>query len=82
MCLEFPGRITAVDAEGATVDTEGRLRRASTLLYPDVRVGEWVTVAAGTIIAQLSDEDAAAIRGELHAAIARSDARTETRSGT
>ena len=73
MCLEFPGRITAVDAGGATVDTEGRLRRASTLLHPDVRVGEWVTVAAGTIIARLSDEDAAAIRGELNAAIARSD---------
>ena len=72
MCLEFPGRITAVDADGAMVDTEGRLRRASTLLYPDVRVGEWVTVAAGTIIARLSDDDAAAIRGELHAAIARS----------
>ncbi|HSM38553.1 MAG TPA: HypC/HybG/HupF family hydrogenase formation chaperone, partial [Candidatus Limnocylindrales bacterium] len=72
MCLEFPGRITAVDAGGATVDTEGRLRRASTLLSPDVRGGAWVTVAAGTIIARLSDEDAAAIRRELNAAIARS----------
>lgn len=74
MCLEFPGQIIALDAEGATVDTEGRLRRASTLLYPDLQVGEWVTVAAGTVIGRLSDSEAADIRRELNAAIARADA--------
>lgn len=69
MCLAFPGRVAEVTAEGAMVDTEGRLRRASTLLHPDVRPGEWVLVAAGTIVQRLSDDEAAAIRGALQAAI-------------
>ena len=69
MCLAFPGRVTDVAPDGATVDTEGRLRRASTLLYPDVRSGDWVIVAAGTIVRTISDEEAQAIRHALLTAI-------------
>lgn len=71
MCLAFPGRVTEVAPDGALVSTEGRLRRASTLLYPDVRPGEWVIVAAGTIVRRLDDEEAEAIREALTAAIDR-----------
>jgi hydrogenase assembly chaperone HypC/HupF len=54
MCISFPGQVIAVDPSGAVVDSDGRRRRASTLLYPDVAVGDWVAVAAGTIVDRLS----------------------------
>ena len=62
MCVGFPGQVTAVDDLGATVKTLGRERRASTLLMPDVLVGDWVYVAAGTIVERLDPVEAAAIR--------------------
>lgn len=70
MCLGFPGLVVAVDTTGATVDTEGRRRRASTLLAPDLAVGEWVFVSAGTVIDRLAPEDVAFIRASLLAAMA------------
>jgi hydrogenase assembly chaperone HypC/HupF len=70
MCLGFPGLVVAVDATGATVDTEGRRRRASTLLAPDLAVGEWVFVSAGTVVDRLEPEEVAFIRASLLAAMA------------
>jgi hydrogenase maturation factor len=46
------------------VDNEGRRRRASALLMPDVAVGDWVYVAAGTVIDRV-DPQAAEQRNEL-----------------
>ena len=62
MCVGLPGQVTAVDDLGATVKTLGRERRASTLLMPDVLVGDWVYVAAGTIVERLDPVEAAEIR--------------------
>jgi hydrogenase assembly chaperone HypC/HupF len=62
MCVGFPGRVTAVDDLGATVQTLSRKSRASTLLLPDVAVGDWVYVAAGTIVERLDPAEAAEIR--------------------
>jgi hydrogenase assembly chaperone HypC/HupF len=64
MCIAFPGLVLAVDADGqgATVETEGRRRRASTFLVPDIAVGDWVSVAAGTIVDRLSREEAAEVQ--------------------
>lgn len=62
MCIEDPGRVVAIDAAGAVVDVGGRRRRASTLVMPDVAVGDWVTVAAGTIVDRLRPEEANEIR--------------------
>ena len=62
MCVGFPGQVTAIDDLGATVKTLGRERRASTLLLPDVLVGDWVYVAAGTIVERLDPVEAAEIR--------------------
>lgn len=70
MCVAFPSRVIAVDDAGATVDQEGRLRRASTLLVPDIRPGEWVYVAAGTILDRIRPDEAQLIRSTLNAAIA------------
>jgi len=61
MCLEDPGQVVAIDAAGAIVDVRGRRRHASTLVLPDVAVGDWVTVAAGTIVERLDAEEAAEI---------------------
>ena len=74
MCLGFPGRVVAVDPTGATVETDGRRRRANTLLAPDLAVGEWVYVSAGTVIERLD-----ARRGGIHHRIHR-DSPTGDRS--
>ena len=50
MCLDMPAQVISRDGDLATVKADGRLRSASVFLVPDVRVGEWVYVAAGTII--------------------------------
>lgn len=69
MCISFPGRVSAVDEAGAVVVTEGRARRASTLYLPDIAVGDWVTVAAGTIVERLDPAEAAEIEHLLATAI-------------
>jgi hydrogenase expression/formation protein HypC len=70
MCIGFPGRVVEVDDLGATIDTEGRRRRASTLLHPDILPGDWVFVAAGTVVDRLDPEEAQRIRETLLEAIA------------
>ena len=65
MCISFPGQVVGVDASSAVVDSAGRRRRASTLLYPDVAVGDWVAVAAGTIVDRLSATEAAELQDIL-----------------
>jgi hydrogenase assembly chaperone HypC/HupF len=65
MCIDYPGRVVAVAEGVAVVDTEGRHRRATTLLIGDIAVGDWVTVAAGTIVDRLSPAEAATIRSLL-----------------
>jgi hydrogenase assembly chaperone HypC/HupF len=81
MCLAFPGRVTAVAPDGATISTEGQVRRASTLLHPDVRPGDWVLVAAGTIVRRLDDLEAQAIRRALNEAIDRTAQRGGAANG-
>jgi hydrogenase assembly chaperone HypC/HupF len=68
MCIEAPGQIVALDSSGAVVELDGRRRRASTLLHPDAAVGDWVTVAAGTIVSRISAAEAADIASILRAA--------------
>jgi hydrogenase assembly chaperone HypC/HupF len=64
MCIAFPGLVLAIDADGssAVVETEGRRRRASTFLVPDLAVGDWGTVAAGTVVDRLTPEEAAEVQ--------------------
>lgn len=69
MCIAFPGVVVAVDADGAIVETEGRRRRASTLYLRDIAIGDWVTVAAGTIVERLDRDQAADIQTILRAAM-------------
>jgi hydrogenase assembly chaperone HypC/HupF len=68
MCIAFPGRVVAVDAAGAVVDQNGRLRRASTLYVPELEAGDWVMVAVGTVLRRIAAEEAAEIRTLLETA--------------
>lgn len=59
MCLMAPARVVAVEGATCTVDVGGRQDSASTLLEPDVQVGDWVLVNVGTIVRVLDDDQAA-----------------------
>jgi len=81
MCVSFPGQVVAVGPEGAVVRTQGQERRASTLLHPDVREGEWVLVAVGTIVQRLTDDEAASIHDALREAVEQADTAAATTGG-
>jgi hydrogenase expression/formation protein HypC len=68
MCIDFPGRVVARDGDDALIETDGRRRRASTLLFPDLAVGEWVYVSAGTVFDRLDPAEAAEVSRQLRAA--------------
>jgi len=68
MCLDFAARVTSIDGQVATVDSDGKRRRASTLMIPDIAVGDWVFIALGTIIERVDPTTAASINEELKAA--------------
>ena len=65
MCVDFPGVVVERDGDLVTVSTEGRRRRALALLYPDLALGDWVLVAAGTVISRIDADDAARLRAEV-----------------
>ena len=69
MCVTMPGQVIAIDAQGATVEMEGRRRRASTVLVPDIAMGEWVLVAMGTIIERLPADVASEMRSVVREAL-------------
>jgi hydrogenase assembly chaperone HypC/HupF len=68
MCLTAPARVVALDGSGATVLLGGRERRASTLVVPEMAVGDWVVVAAGTIVERIDPEEAAHLAAAVHEA--------------
>ena len=65
MCVSYPGRVLAIDGDAAVVEIDQQQRRASLLLMPEVSVGDWVVVAAGTVIERLEPEQAQQIIGLL-----------------
>ena len=71
MCIGYPGRVVAVGESNAIVETNGRRRHATTLLLPDVAIGDYVTVAAGTIVGRLEPDEATEIQRLLDAAVER-----------
>jgi hydrogenase maturation factor len=48
--------------------SDGRRWRASTLLFPDLAVGDWVYVNAGTVFERLDPRAAAEVSRELRRA--------------
>lgn len=70
MCVTWPARVVGIDPQGATIDIEGRQRRASMVVVPDVAVGDWVLVGMGAILQRLDPEVATEMRCALREAIA------------
>jgi len=68
MCLEFPGCVVSRDGDVVTVQTAGRARRALALLIPDLAVGDWVMVAAGTVVSRLTSDEAERLTADVGAA--------------
>jgi hydrogenase expression/formation protein HypC len=68
MCVTYPGQVLEVGDDSALVDIEGRQRRASLLLVPDVAVGDWVIVATGTVLEVVDPEQATEMLAWLHEA--------------
>ena len=58
MCLALPMRITAVDGPLATIATAGLEQRASLMLVPEAKVGDYVLVHAGFAITVLDEAEA------------------------
>lgn len=58
MCIAMLGRVVSLEPEGARVQIDERICRATTLLVPDVAVNDHVLVAGGLVIARLSPEEA------------------------
>jgi len=58
MCLAVPAKIVQLEGTNATADLHGNRVQISTMLTPEVRLGDWVLVHAGFAIQQL-DEAAA-----------------------
>jgi hydrogenase assembly chaperone HypC/HupF len=69
MCITAPARVIGLDARGAVVETGGVRRRASTLVVPDVAVGDWVIVGAGSILRRLDVSEARDVARMITAAI-------------
>ncbi len=65
MCLDFAARVVAVADGMAVVESDGRRRRAQTLLEPETKVGDWVRVALGSVIERLPADAAREINREL-----------------
>jgi hydrogenase expression/formation protein HypC len=58
MCLALPMRITVVDGTLATIASAGLEQRASLVLLPDAKVGDYVLVHAGFAITRLDEDEA------------------------
>jgi hydrogenase expression/formation protein HypC len=66
MCIAYPGLVLEVADEMALVETDLRRRRASLALVPEVVVGDWVIVSAGTVLEIVESNEAAEILALLN----------------
>ncbi|RLG02157.1 MAG: HypC/HybG/HupF family hydrogenase formation chaperone [Thaumarchaeota archaeon] len=58
MCLGIPARVVEVRETTAIVDYGGYLREVDIILQPNIKVGDYVIVHAGTIIAKIDEKEA------------------------
>ena len=70
MCITAPGRVIELDARGAIVELAGVRRRASTLVVPEVAVGDWVLIGAGSILRRIDEAEALDLARAIDEAIA------------
>ena len=58
MCLAIPVLIKSIDGNEATIEIGGISRKASILLTPEARVGDYVLLHTGYAIAVLNEDEA------------------------
>ena len=68
MCLVVPAQVIAIEGATATVDVAGRPRIVMTPIEPAIVVGDWVVVAAGTVLRRLEPAAATAMRDAVKVA--------------
>ena len=64
MCLAFPAKVLEVEGDLATVERSGVKRKASLMLLPEAKVGDYVLIHAGFAM-QIIDEQELKIRDAL-----------------
>ena len=60
MCLAVPAKVIELDGEMATVDLDGVQRAVSTLMVPDIALGDYVITHAGFALHKVDEADAQA----------------------
>jgi len=58
MCLGIPAKVVELKGLTAIVDFGGVKKEVSSLLEPDLKIGDYVIVHAGAIISKISEEEA------------------------
>ncbi len=58
MCLAVPGQLIELNGEQAKVDMHGSEVEVSTVLVPEVKLGDWVLIHAGFAIQRLDEDEA------------------------
>lgn len=62
MCMAIPARVVELNEEHARVETDTHTISVGRQFVPDLKVGDWVLVNTGQIVAQLSVEEAETTR--------------------
>ena len=68
MCLAIPARINTIEGTEADVEIGGIIRKASLILTPGARVGDYVLLHAGyaiNIVNEIEAEQTLALFGEI-----------------
>jgi len=60
MCISIPGRVMSISGHQAELDVLGARRTTSTLLMPEVNVGDYVLTSIGSIVRILDEDEAIA----------------------
>ena len=58
MCLAIPALVRSIEGSEVEVEIAGVVRRASVMLTPEVKVGDYVLLHAGYAIGVVDEEEA------------------------
>lgn len=65
MCLLLPAQVVGREGDVVTVAADGRRRQALAVLFADLEPGDWVLVAAGTVVERLDAAQAAQLIADI-----------------
>lgn len=65
MCLAVPARVKSLARQTARVEVGGVIREVSTMLTPEIQIGQYALLHAGYTISVLNEEEAKSTLGLL-----------------